>query len=119
MTDLTKEQMLAVNDSKIKKIYVKEWGGDIYIKQMSGKEQDELEKQMSESDKTKSFTNRRARYLALFITDKDGKRFFDINNKQEMDLLSEKSGKVLNYIAEEITKLNGVTEEELENIAKN
>lgn len=119
MTDLTKDQILKAKDVKIVKIHIEDWDGDVYIKEMTGEGQDYIERNRALITNKKDFTNMRSKYIALFLTDKDGNLIFDADNKDEMDALSRKSGKVLNLLVNKIQELNGISEEELEKIAKN
>lgn len=116
MADLTKDMILAANDIKTKKIHVKEWGGDVYIKQMTGYEQDKFEEDNRGKNGGPNMKHIRARMVGLCLVDNEGKRLF---NDEELIKLSNKSGTVLNRLIDEIGELNRITNDDLEKIAKN
>ena len=115
MTDLSRDAILAVQDLNMKKIAVPQWGGDVYIKQLSGAEQDRYE-QDSFMSKDRNIINLRARLICLAVCDKEGNKLF---KPGDMDSVSKKSSGVLNILFEEILALNKITEDDLEDIAKN
>lgn len=116
MADLTRDDILAADDIRLEKVHVKEWGGDVYIKQLSGKEQDKFEQESRGKNGGPNLINMRARMVAAALVDKDGKKLF---SDEDIIKLSNKSGSVLNRLIDKIGELNRITEEDLEKIAKN
>ena len=43
MTILTKDQILNAKDSVVEKVTISEWGGDVNVKSLTGKERDQFE----------------------------------------------------------------------------
>ncbi len=117
MTDLTFDDIVSSSDLKTEKIWVKEWNGDVYIRQMTGKENDDWEKSRFDKDGKFNLTNARARLVAVCLVDKDGKQIF--NDITKIEKLSGKSAVVLNRLVDKITELNKVTQEDVEELAKN
>ena len=116
MTLLTKDQILSSEDISHKDIEVKEWGGTLRIAAMSAAERDSFEAGMLNS-KGKSDPNRllnfRARFIASCIVDKDGKRLFAAG---DVVALGKKSAAPVNRVFDECRKLNGMTEQDVEEI---
>ncbi len=116
MATLNKEQIIAAQDVRMEKVTVKEWGGDVYIKQMTAREQDKFEEQSRGKNGGPNLVNIRARMVGACLCDESGKRLFE---DEEIAKLSLKSGSVLNRLIDKITELNRISEEDLEKIAKN
>lgn len=115
---LTREQILNTVDISIKEIQVPEWGGSVFIRQLSRGEQDTyLKRQYSE---TKLKTDNKAKnqeisavnmyghdaYLcACGICDADGKPLF---KQSDVDELKKKNGAIIGRLAIEIVKFSGM-----------
>lgn len=112
---LNREQILALQDLKIKLIDVPGWG-EVYIRQASAKSQEMLESTLKDDKGNFNIKGMRARVCAAAICDEGGVLQF---SPEDIELLSDKSVVALNFINDEISKLNAITEEELEELAKN
>ena len=94
---LNRDEILGVNDQKIEKVPVPEWGGTVYVRSLSGTERDAFEASMAtlgpdgNQDKL-NLNNFRARLAAMSICDPDGKRLF---SDQDADALGKKNVKAL------------------------
>ena len=113
---LTAESILNCNDSGIKKISVPEWGGDVFIRTMSGTERDSWEMYAGHQLEKKGNVNIRAKLAVITLCDESGKRLFA---DQQLDKLSSKNGKALDRVYSESLKLNKLTDEEVEQLEKN
>jgi len=113
---LSSDDILAFNDSTIEAISIPEWGGDAFIRTMTGVERDSWEmyaaKQM---DKTNN-VNIRAKLACLSLCDEKGKRLF---GDGQVDALSKKSAKPLNRVYEASLKLNKLSDDDIEALEKN
>lgn len=112
-TMLTKEQILGADDSEKMKLNVPEWGGDVFIRVMSGKERDRLEGTFQGKI---SYNNVRARIATLVLCDEEGKLLFSLD---DIEALGKKSCAVLDMIFEKAMKLNRITKEDVEELGKN
>lgn len=101
---LNKNAILAAGDVKVEKYHVPEWGGDVYLKTISGLDRDRFEEGYAEQ-KMKNF---RSRFLVLTICDENGDRLF---NDAEIEALSKKSSLVLNRLFEKAWSINAFTNE--------
>lgn len=108
---LSKQDILAKSCAKTQTIAVPEWGGEVNIRTITAAERDKFELQCSES-----FVNVRARLCSLAICDESGKRLFD---DTDVAALGEKDAAPINRIFEAARKLNGFTDEDIEELEKN
>jgi hypothetical protein len=122
---LTKESIFGANDITIEKVEIPEWGGNVFVKTMTGRERDAYEESCipeDDGEKTDSkqretnFTNIRARMACMTICDENGKRLFTMDDAQE---LGEKSASGLDRIFTVATELNKISAADVEELAKN
>ena len=100
-------------------MYVPEWLGDVYVTTLQAIEQDAFEETCTtgRGKKTKSnIANIRARYCALTIVNEKGERLF---SKTDVVALGKKSAGALGRCFEVAQRLNGMTDEDVEELAKN
>ena len=112
---LSKEDILKADDLKREIINVPEWGGEVQIRTMTGEERDSFDSEMIRDEK-KTFKNIRAKFLALIICDDNGKRVF---SDEDISALGKKSAAALDRIFSAGQKLNKLTNEDIEDLAKN
>ena len=113
---LNKNQILKAEDLKKEKVNVPEWGGEIYVRTMTGTERDSFEQEIVNTDESANLKNIRARLCVLTIIDDKGNRLFDAN---DIEALGRKSALVLDRIFQVAQRLNGITSEDVEELAKN
>ena len=116
---LTKSQILSANDIKKELVSVPEWGGDVYVRMMSGAERDNFEQKMSRkrNEHPDGFiANVRARLCVETIVDEKGNRLF---SDKDVDELGSKCAVALERLFDKSQKLNGFTEEDIKELAKN
>ena len=101
---LDRKSILAADDVRKEKIAVPEWGGDVFLRVLTGTDRDRFEESYSEQ-KMKAF---RIRFLLLALCDEAGQRLFA---DDEGDVLGKKSSVVINRLFEAGWKLNAFTQE--------
>lgn len=106
---LSKAAILGVTDFKIEKVAVPEWGGDVYMRTITGLERDLFEDSYSEK-KMRAF---RVRFLVLTLCDEKGERLF---SDEEIDVLGKKSSAVINRLFEKAWELNAFTNNAVETL---
>jgi hypothetical protein len=106
-----RSRILAANDIKVEKIAIPEWGGDYYVRIISGTDRDSFEEGYADQ-KMKAF---RARFLVLALCDESGERIFKDEDVAE---LGKKSSVVLNRVFEEAWKVNAFTQEAVDELGK-
>lgn len=111
---LTAEQILAADDLGLKKVRVKVWGGEVYIRVMSVGERDAWERLWIGKKET-GVENFRTEYLARVLCDETGKLLF---TREQMDKLSAKSGAVMGKLFDEALAHNNMTEADVEQLGK-
>jgi hypothetical protein len=112
---LTKEQILNASDSKIEAIDIPEWGGQVFIRTISGTERDNFEQSIVKGKGT-DLTNLRAKFCVLVICDESGNRIFNDNH---VSVLGKKSAAALDRIFDAGRKLNGMTDGDVKELEKN
>lgn len=113
---LTKDQILNSQDHVTEKVPVPEWGGEVFVRTITGAERDKWESTLSDAKGKLSLENVRARLLALCICDDKGNPIF---NPVDAVTLGRKSARALDRVFAVARKLNGIGKEELEDLAKN
>lgn len=99
---LSKEQILAAKDWTSEVVAVPEWGGDVHIRAMSGADRDEFTKAIGEQREVGKFE---ASLLALTLADEHGALLFTL---EEVETLRGKSAAVLDRLASEAMRVNGM-----------
>jgi len=95
MALLTKEQILTADDKKRQLVHCPEWGGDVYVRTMTGTERDAFEQAIVGDGTQRNWQNVRARLAALTVTGDNGKRLF---TDADVGALGQKSAKTLDRI---------------------
>lgn len=116
---LTKAQILDADDIGKETIPVPEWGGEVLVRMLTGAQRDAFEDSIIKvrgKSKETNLVNIRARLCALCIIDEEGKRLF---NDTEIVNLGNKSAIALDRVFSAARKLNGLTEDDVEELAKN
>jgi len=107
---LSKSKILAAKDIKLSDaVAVPEWGGDVYIRTISGTERDKFEEAYSEQ-KMKAF---RVRFLVMTLADESGERLF---GDADMDALGDKSSVVINRLFDKAWQHNAFTDSAVETL---
>ena len=127
---LTRDQILQKNDIQVKQISVPEWGGEVFIRQLTRGEQDTYlkrqygETRLKQDSKAKNqeisavnIYGHDAFLVACGVCDEDGKPLF---KQDDVDALKKKNGEVIGRLATEIVKFSGMAgdvtvEEEIKN----
>lgn len=118
MALLNFEQIIAADDIKTVDVEVPEWGGTIRLRSLTGAERDQFEADSVEIDKKTGQPiplppkNFRAKLIAKCAVKEDGTLLF--TSKMSVEALGNKSASVLTRLAFECQKLNGMTEEDVE-----
>ena len=116
---LDKKSILDSDDLPRECVTVPEWGGDIFVRTLTGAERDSFEQQMLDSrgkNKEINISNIRARLGILTICDEEGTRLFAA---KDMEALGKKSASALDRIFTIAQRLNGLSGDDVEELAKN
>lgn len=96
-------------------LYVAEWGGTVYVREMTGAERDAFELSCSAGGKP-SLANLRARLAVRTLCDAEGKRLF---RDDQADELGRQSGRALDKIADFAAELNAINQADVQVLAGN
>jgi hypothetical protein len=114
---LTKEQILAADDLGLLEMKVKEWGGSVFIRVMSCGERDAYENEwVAAKAKNSGVANFRTKFLARCLCDDKGERLF---TDAEVEQLAKKSARVMSRVWAKAMEHNALTENDVEELAKN
>ena len=116
MAVLNRDQILNAKDIKVEKVHVPEWGGDVYLRVISGADRDEYESFVLQSKDRGTVKNFRAMLLAKAICDENGNPIF---TNKDIEALGKKNSVVLDRLWQKAMKLNGLTDEEVEKEKEN
>lgn len=119
MKTLNRDDILKAEDLTTQSVNVKEWGGVVVIRTMTGAERDFFESSLFSdkgADKAANIKNLRARLLSLCLVDEDNKRLF---TDKECELLGGKSAKVLDRLYTIAARLNAIGAKDEEELTKN
>ena len=101
---LDRKSILAADDVRKEKVAVPEWGGDVYLRVLSGTDRDRFEESYADQ-KMKAF---RIRFLLMALCDERGERLFA---DDEGDILGKKSSVVINRLFEAGWRINALSQE--------
>ncbi len=116
MSLLKRDEILQADDLETRDVFVKAWNGNVRIRTMTAKERDDFEQMIFGGDKKGRMENVRASLVALTAIDEDGNRLF---TTKDVKALSQKSGAAMSQVFNEAQRLNRMTNEDVEEIAKN
>ncbi len=113
MKILGKDDILNINDVQKELVKVPEWGGEVWVRGLTGSERDAFEGSVVETrgkNQRVNMTNVRAKLAALSMCDETGKRLFTEKDAYE---LGKKSASALQRIFAVAQKLSGIGEDEI------
>lgn len=110
---LTRDAILAINDTALTSVEVPEWGGKVYVRPMSGRDRDAYDMEMVNSGG--KIENIRARVAVRVVCDADGNLLF---KPEDADALGKKSAKALDRIYSAMENTSKTTAEGVESLKK-
>lgn len=122
MSVLGRNNILEADDLVTEPVDVPEWGGTVLVRTLTGIERDKFELSVAgESDGSKktrqqNLANLRARLVVQCAVDEKGVRLFADG---DADKLGKKSSRALGKVFDAASKLNGLSDEDVEKLAGN
>lgn len=116
---LTRDSILAADDLPRKLVSVPEWGGDVFVRTMTGGERDQFEQMIMEAGGADSSGWRkcfRAKLAVLTLCDENGKSLFSFD---DWETLSKKSAAALDRVFAVASRLNGISKTDVQELEKN
>jgi len=115
IVNLGRDAILDCHDVYAEPVYVPEWGGQVYVRVITGHERDRFELSVNDGQR-KNMVDIRARFVALVLSNESGERLFADSDIPKLTL---KSASALDRVFGAGQILNGMTEEAVEGLAKN
>jgi hypothetical protein len=116
---LSRDDILKADDFTTEEVRVPEWGGSVLVRGMSGRERDAFEVSTMESrgrgPATRNLANLRAKLVARCVVGDDGQRLF---TDADVAQLGEKSGAPIDRIFAVASRLSGMGEDDMEELAR-
>lgn len=118
MALLNKNQILTAQDLKTVDVSVPEWGGEVRVKTLTGTERDQYEADSVKikGNRREMTGNLRARLIAMCAVDENGQLMF---TRADVMKLGQKSAPALERVFEAAANLNGMSEDDVEELAGN
>jgi hypothetical protein len=117
MKTLNRDDILGASDIVTELVPVPEWGGDVYVKGMTGAERDKFESGIVEQrgkSQSINMANVRAKLASLTVCDEKGKRLF---TEADVQALSQKSAAALQRVFSVAQRLSGIGDADVEELA--
>ena len=115
MSALTRDAILGAGDLPTEKVDVPEWGGHVFVRSMTGAERDAWEMKIHKNG-PENISNLRASLLVLTLVDAKGERLF---SDKDVDALGGKSAGVITKLFDVAQRLNSLSSDDVEELAKN
>lgn len=112
---LTKEQILSADDLPYEDVEVPEWGGTVRVISMMDNEREQFELKFG-GKKGEGMAGVKRWLCAMTIADENRVPIF---TAADVDALGKKSGAALNRVFDASARLNGLTKQDQEELAKN
>lgn len=120
---LTRESILGADDLPLEEVRVEEWQGTVRVRTLTGKERDEFEQTVQNSQKgPNKFDIRgvKVKLLILTVCDEHGTPLFkDSPGQDDMTALNEKSSRVIDRLFQVAQRVNGLTAEAVDELLGN
>jgi hypothetical protein len=117
---LTREKILAAKDLIIECVDVEQWGGSVYVRNLSGKGRDAFEGsrvRIRDGNKVEMIhDNTRAKLLSMTLCDESGNLLF---SQEDIEALGEKDAAVLDMLFDVAQRLSGMRPVDVDTKVKN
>lgn len=116
MALLSRDEILNSDDRVYEKLSVPEWGGEVIIRSLTGRERDAFEASLTKGRgqaAKPNLANFRARMVALCLVDENHQLQF---NRDDIDALGRKSVKALQRVFNKCNEMNGMSEGDIEDL---
>ena len=112
---LSKADILSASDLKREEVDVPEWGGKVLVTSFSADAKDAIEFKLFGLNQ-KSGVGIRAAYVGLALVDEHGQRLF---TDEEIPMLGTKFAGAVDRVFEVVSKLNRISQKDIEELEKN
>ncbi len=105
---LTRDSILAANDTKLEKVAVPEWGGELFVRSFDGTARDQVEQHVLRDGEKPNTVGLRALVVALAACDDRGATIFTL---ADIPALAKKSSTALDRVFAAASKLNKLNDD--------
>lgn len=119
MALLSKDQIWQAEDIQVIDVPVPEWGGEVRMRGLTGRERDDFEAKsvvQKGSDRQVNIRNLRARLVAACAVNEDGSALFEPSDVMH---LGQKSAVALERLFDAARKLSGMTPNDVKELTEN
>lgn len=107
---LSRDDVLSADDRELREVEVPEWGGTLYVRELSAKEVEDFQSEASElqekAEQGKDLPySWRASLVALCAADEDGERLFEPDDR---GALGDRSNDSIDRVADAALEVNGI-----------
>lgn len=113
---LTHDEIVSAPDLGVERVPVPEWGGDVFVRGMTGAERDGFLASVIDGKGGVVMENLTAKLITATLVDEAGSRLF---TEAEIQILAGKSAAALSRIFSVASRLSGISREDVEGLAKN
>lgn len=118
VTMLSREAILGAADIVTEAIEVKEWGGSVLVRGLTGSERNDFEASLivgKGKDSKMNMKNATAKLCALSMVDNGGKRIF---TQADVEALGAKAGSALSKVYAVASRLSGLSEDDMKELTE-
>ncbi len=112
---LTRDEIAGVQDLQLQRVEVPEWGGDLYVRGMTGAERDAFLAGALDGKGNVDLHNMTAKLVASTAVDGAGRRIF---TDEDVEMLAAKSAAALSRVFTVASRLSGISKEDVEGLGK-
>jgi hypothetical protein len=119
MALLNRSQILEAEDRQYDTVDCPEWGGEVRLRSISGRQRDDYEQSMLEqrgNDRKVNMRNARAKLIVLCAVDEAGQPLF---TTEDVRRLGAKNARPLDRLFDACQKLAGLSEDDLRGMTEN
>lgn len=119
MALLTRDQILTAEDRRFEIVDCPEWGGEVRLRSLTGRQRDEFEAGLVEqrgNDRKLNMRNARAKLVVLCAVDENGQPLF---TTEDIRKLGGKSAKPLDRLYDVAASLAGLSEDDMKELTEN
>lgn len=115
---LSREAILGAADLPTSDVEVKQWGGTVRIRSLTGTQRDQFEADVlgARREGHVSPGNVRARYVSMCVVDAEGNNIF---SAADIEALGHKSAAALDTVYQAVLSLNALSDDDVEELAGN
>lgn len=113
---LKREEILAKVDLKKETVTVAEWGGSVFVSEMSGTQRDAWEQSIRQKDASGNIASPRAKLVVFTVVDENGDRIF---TEEDVPSIGKLAARSLEKVCTVAMRLNGLGAGDVEEAKKN